>query len=51
MQSFTVAAVKNLELALIPATIEGLKVTAFLDSGIRRISVRISHNVSVNQKH
>jgi len=29
----TAAAVKNLELALIPATIEGLKVTALLDTG------------------
>ena len=33
LTSLSVAAVKNLELALIPATIEGLKVTALLDSG------------------
>ena len=33
LTSLNVAVGKNLELALIPATIEGLKVTALLDSG------------------
>jgi len=34
LTSLTVAVVKNLELALIPATIQGLKVTALLDSSV-----------------
>jgi len=33
LTSLNVAAVRNCELSLIPATIEGLKVTALLDSG------------------